>query len=73
MQGFRLVRLNVDNEFINWTDDYLQLGINFNVDAANEHVPFIERRIRVIKERARYIRHILLYKSMPKPLVITLI
>ena len=73
IRGFRLLRLNVDNEFINWTDDYLQHGINFNVDAANEHVPSIERRIRVIKERARYIRHILLYKSMPKPLVITLI
>ena len=47
----------------------MALGITLNVTAANEHVPEIERRFRVIKERARGIRNSLLYITMPKIIV----
>ena len=38
---------------------------NINLTAANEHEPFIERRIRVIKERVRALRHTLPFKRLP--------
>ena len=40
---------------------------------ANEHVPEMERRFRVIKERARGIRNDLPYITMPKIMVIELL
>ena len=46
------------------------LGITLNVTAANEHVPEMERRFRVIKERARGIRNDLPYITMPKIMVL---
>jgi hypothetical protein len=40
-----------------------------NLTAANEHEPFVERRIRVIKERVRAVRHSLPFKQLPRKLV----
>jgi hypothetical protein len=40
-----------------------------NLASANEHEPFIERRIRVVKERVRCIRHSLPFNSIPKVMV----
>ena len=51
MRGFRLVRVNVENECINLSDECMHHGIILNVAATNELVPAIEKRIRVIKER----------------------
>ena len=51
----------------------MALGITLNVAAANEHVPEMERRFRVINERARGIRNDLPYITMPKIMVIELI
>ena len=36
-----------------------------NLTSANEHEPYIERRIRVIKERTRAVRHSLPFTSIP--------
>ena len=44
-----------------------------NTTAANEHVAEIERRIRVVKERARAIINTLPYPKLPKRLVVDLI
>ena len=49
------------------------LGITVNVTATHEHVPEIERRFRVIKERARGIRNSLLYITMRKIMVTELL
>ena len=68
-----LQRLNVDNEFVNLTDECHSIGIHLNIAAANEHVPPIERKITVIKEQARAIRHTPPYNRMPKTLVVELI
>ena len=43
-----------------------------NICAANEHIPAIERRIRVFKERHRAIRYCLPYACIPKLMVIEL-
>ena len=37
-----------------------------NLASANDHVPEIEQRIRVVKERCRAVRHILPFKRIPK-------
>jgi hypothetical protein len=37
-----------------------------NLTSANEHEPFIKRRIRVVKEQVRSIRHSLPFQSLPK-------
>ena len=43
-----------------------------NICAANEHIPAIERRIRVFKERHRAIRHGLTYACISRLMVIKL-
>jgi len=40
-----------------------------NLASANEHEPFVERRIRVVKERVRSLRYTLPFKTLPKNLL----
>ena len=72
-RGFKVVQCNMDNEFIPLTGDLMEMGIIINPTSANEHVPSIERRIRVIKERSRSLRHNLPYKHIPKLMIIELV
>ena len=44
-----------------------------NFTAANEHVPEIERRIRMIKERVRAVRSSLPFKRIPRRLAINMV
>ena len=44
-----------------------------NLASANEHVPEIERRIRVVKERSRGSRHSLPFQRIPKLLTIHIV
>jgi len=48
-------------------------GININTTAAKEHVPEIERRIRVTKECRRALFNTLPFKKMPQLILIELI
>jgi hypothetical protein len=48
-------------------------GLNINTTAAKEHVPEIERRIQVIKERGRALLNTLPYIKMPRLILIELI
>jgi len=48
-------------------------GLHINTTAAKEHVPEIERRIRLIKERGRGILNTLPYKKIPQIILIELI
>ena len=63
VRGFKIVSINADNEFECLREDLMAIGITLNVASAHEHVPRIERRFRVIKERSKAIRHSLLQKS----------
>jgi hypothetical protein len=47
--------------------------VTLNTTATIEHVPEIERQIRVIKERARAIRSTLPFKRMPNRMIVELI
>jgi hypothetical protein len=48
-------------------------GPRVNLTSASEHVPEIERRIRVVKERARSSRHNLPFNRIPKLLTIHIV
>jgi hypothetical protein len=74
-RGFHITTLNVDGEFAP-----LQVPIQsmpgrpeVNLRSANKHVPEIERRIRVVKERARSFRHSLPFNRIPKLLTIHIV
>ena len=74
-RGFRITTIHADGEFAP-----LQVLINdmpdgpvVNLASANEHVPEIERRIRVVKERARAIRHGLPFNKIPKIMIIHMV
>ncbi|KAL3810038.1 hypothetical protein ACHAXA_000207 [Cyclostephanos tholiformis] len=69
--GFQVGTVLMDNEF-----EPLRVLIPIivvNTTAAKEHVPEIERRIRLIKERGRAILNTLPYKKIPQLMLIELI
>ena len=45
-RGFVARIFNADNEFECLREEILELGVVLNTASANEHCPFIERRIR---------------------------
>ena len=69
--GFRVGTILMDNEFEKLKP--LVPALSINTTAANEHVPEIERRIRLIKERGRGILNTLPFKKMPRVILIELI
>jgi hypothetical protein len=44
-----------------------------NLTSANEHVPEIERRMRVVNERCRATRHSLPFHTIPKLMTIHIV
>jgi hypothetical protein len=58
----------MDREFDCLRDDIPELKLN--TTATSEHVPDIERQIRVIKERMRAIKSTLPFKRLPAHVVI---
>ena len=72
-RGFLVKRALMDGEFEPLRDDITQLTIDLNCTAPNEHVPHIERQIRVIKERVRATRHTLPFKVIPLLMLIKMI
>jgi hypothetical protein len=67
-RGFKVETALMDREFECLRDDIPEL--NLNTTAASEHVPDIERQIRVIKERMRAINITLPFKRLPAHIVI---
>ena len=72
-RGFKIKIINSDNEFAYIKDSISDWDILLNVSSRSEHVPVIERRIRVIKERVRSIRHSLPFKILPKIMIIEMV
>jgi len=62
-----------DNEFIVLKEDLENIGIRLNIAAKEEHVPEVERQIRVVKERARAIIQTLPYGKIPRKMKVALI
>ena len=74
-RGFRITTVMADGEFAALQTMFQNLygAPQLNLTAANEHEPFVERRIRVIKERVRSVRHSLPFKVLPKKLVANMV
>jgi hypothetical protein len=74
-RGFRITTVHADGEFepLKTLIDTMPGGPVVNLASANEHVPEIERRIRVVKERCRATRHSLPFQRLPKLLTIHIV
>jgi hypothetical protein len=74
-RGFHITVLHVDGEFapLKALIESMPGGPMVNLASANEHVPEIERRIRVVKERCRASRHDLPFQRIPKLLLIHIV
>ena len=66
-KGFHIVTVTADNEFAPLAELMYQLpgAPTLNLTSANEHEPYIERRIRVVKERTRAVRHSIPFTQIP--------
>ena len=74
-RGFRITTVHADGEFepLKAMIDILPGGPVVNLASANQHVPEIERRIRVVKERCRAVRHSLPFQQIPKLLTVHIV
>jgi Reverse transcriptase (RNA-dependent DNA polymerase) len=72
-RGFEVKTLLMDGEFSPLRHSLADLSITLNVTSANEHVPQIERQIRVIKERVRATRHSLPFRFIPALMLVELV
>ena len=73
LRGFIVKSIWADNEFEPLREDLMAIGITLYICAANEHIAFIERDVRTVKQRYRAIRHGLPYTTMPSLMVIHLV
>jgi hypothetical protein len=66
--GFHITVVHTDGEFATLKPliESIPGGPVINLASANEHVPEIERRIRVVKKRCRATRHSLPFERIPK-------
>jgi hypothetical protein len=74
-RGFKITTVHADGEFapLQAMIQAMPDGPRVNLASANEHVPDIERRIRVVKERVRSARHSLPFNTVPKLIMIHII
>jgi hypothetical protein len=74
-RGFDIKTVHADGEFapLKPLIESMTGGHMVNLASANEHVPEIKRRIRVLKEQCWATRHSLLYKRIPKLMTIHIV
>jgi hypothetical protein len=74
-RGFHIKTVHADGEFLPLKPliESMPGGPMVNLASANEHVPEIERRIRVVKERCQATRHCLPNERIPKLMTIHIV
>ena len=74
-RGFKVTQINADPEFEALRSHLatIKQGPELNVASTDEHVPEIERRIRVIKERFRALRHSMPYERIPQLMITNMV
>jgi hypothetical protein len=74
-RGFHIMKVHADGEFapLKTLIESMTGGPMVNLESANEHVPAIERRIRVVKERCRATRHSLPFHTIPQLMMIHIV
>ena len=75
-RGFHITTLHADGEFSPlqvMVYKHVLGGPRINITIANEHIPEIELRIRVVKERTRAFRHSLPFNKISKLITIYIV
>jgi hypothetical protein len=74
-RGFHITAVHADGEFTphKTSIEAIPGGPMVNLASANEHIPEIERRIRLVKERCRATRHSLPFHTIPKLMMIHIV
>ena len=74
-RGFRITTIHADGKFgpLQALIQAMPGGPRVNLASSSEHVPEIERRIRVVKERCRASRHSLPFNRIPRLLTIHIV
>jgi hypothetical protein len=74
-RGFHITVVHADGEFVPLKPliECTQGGHVVNLASANENVPDIERRIRVVRERCRATQHSLPFERIPKIMTIHIV
>jgi hypothetical protein len=73
--GFHITTVHADSEFapLKTLAEAMPGGPMVNLASTNEHVPEIEHRILVVKERCRATRHSLPFHTIPKLMTIHIV
>jgi hypothetical protein len=74
-RGFHITTVHADGEFapLKTLIEAMPDGTMVKLASANEHVPKIEHRIRVVKERCRATQHSLPFQTVPKLMTIHIV
>jgi hypothetical protein len=74
-RGFHIKMVHADSEFapLKSLIESMTGGPMVNLASANEHVPEIKRRIRVVKEQCQATRHSLPFETIPKLMMIHIV
>jgi hypothetical protein len=74
-RGFHITVVHADGKFapLKPLIESIPGGTVVNLASSNEHVPDVERRIRVVKERCRATRHSLPFDRIPKIMTIHIV
>jgi hypothetical protein len=74
-RGFHIKTVHADSEFAPLKPLIKSMpgGPMVNLASVNKHVPEIERRIRIVKERCRATRHSLPFETIPKLITIHIV
>jgi hypothetical protein len=74
-RGFHITTVHVDGEFapLKTLIEAMTGGPILNLASANEHVPGIERRVQVVKERCQETQHSLPFHTIPKIMMIHIV
>jgi hypothetical protein len=72
--GFKIEYVCADNEFMEILADMShEYDFKTNIASAQEHVPVVERSIRVVKERCRATIHGSPFKALPRLLIMSVV
>ena len=72
-RGFKISTLLMDGQFESIRDDLAGMQINLNTVSNDEHVPEVERYIRINKERARCVHKTLTFWQIPARMIIEMV
>jgi hypothetical protein len=72
-RGFQITLCHADGKFEPMQGALIDLGINMNIVPADEHVPEVERYIRMVKEHIRCVYNTVPFRQMPSSMIVEMV